>query len=867
MPPRLRDRLLLLIVLLGGAALRLFRLAADSLWYDETVSTFLAGSPLPELIRHTAGDIHPPLYYILLRGWLIVLGYPTGHADPTGNGLEFAAGFFSLFFGVLLIGLTYALARRFADARAGLIAAALVALSPYHIWYSQEVRMYTFGAGLGAVATLALMEGVRRETSGVKRQTSGAGWAWGVYVVAAAAGMYTLYYFAFLLIALNLWALARIGLSARRPDGRSRLTLDVSRLTFPVSHLLLANLAAGLLYAPWIPIAWRQATDPPVPPWRLAPDFLSALAESWRALVLGQAAPAWTWPVALVVLAVYVAGLWALTRPPSGQTANGIAPSTCDVLLLPVATFGPLLLILLISLLTPLYHVRYVFTYSPAFYVVGGAGLTWLWAAPRPRPEAGPRPRRRGWWRLAAPAVAAGWLAGAGASLHTFWFDPWYRADDHRAAVRALQARWRPGDVLLLNAGYVYPPLFTYWQGPIAVRSRLTEPLPAPRADEALVIVMTGHLADALAPGRRLGWDDPRSDFFAMSPADADRQLAALFRSFGRVWHYRVYDTVNDPAGRLRGQLADAGYLFEDLPFAGEANMRLQGFLPRRGATWAADRPAVRYPNGARVQFDAAPVTIAAGETLYADLTWRAEAPISAPFGVSLRLVGDDGATWAQPTDEKPFGPPFLPPQWPVGLPLRQPVRVPILPGTPPGAYTLALLIYDPLTGAALAPQEGAAAASAVPNGVNLRRVTVTRGAAALQPALAHFGPLALIEATSAATVISPGDVVPVELLWQATAAAGEPLVVVVQLLAAGDRLMANLEEQPLQGRYPTQNWTAAELVRDRHALQVPKDAPAGTYRLIVGVYRAADRTRFKTRIGLGGESDYWTIKRLTIRD
>ena len=865
MRPRFRDRLPLLIILAGGAALRLFRLAADSLWYDETVSTLLAGSPLPELIRHTAGDIHPPLYYILLRGWLIALGYPTGHADGAGNGLEFAAAFFSLFFGVLLIGLTYVLARRFADARAGLIAAALVALSPYHVWYSQEVRMYTLGAVLGVVATLALAEGVKRETSSVKRQTSNVGWWWAVYAVAAAAGMYTLYYFAFLLIALNLWALAQIS--------KSRFTFYASRLTLHVSHLLLANLAAALLYAPWISIAWRQATEPPVPPWRLAPGFLSALVESWNALALGQSAPAWTWPAALAMLGVYVAGLLALRNRPIGQSANDVSRLTFDVSrftfpvpLLPIATFGPLLLILLISLLTPLYHVRYVFTYSPAFYVVAGAGMAWLWPSPRREPATGPAAKGGGWRRLATAALAAGWLAAAGASLYTFWFDPWYRPDDHRAAVRALQARWRPGDVLLVNAGYVYPPLLTYWQGPVAVRSRLTAPLPAPRTDEALVIVMTGHLADALAPGQRLGWDDPRSDFFAMPPADADRQITALFQTFGRVWHYRVYDTVNDPAGRLRAQLADGGYLFEDLPFAGEANMRLQGFLPRGGAVWSADRPTARYPNGARVQFDDAPVAISAGETLHAGLTWRGDAPISAPFGVSLRLVGEDGATWAQPTDEKPFGPLFLPPQWPAGLPLRQPVRVPIPPGTPPGAYTLALLIYDPLTGAALPPQEGAGQGSAVPGGLDLRRVTVARGAATPRPALARFGPLALIEATSAATVVSPGDVVPVELLWQATAAAGEPLVVVVQLLAAGDRLIANLEEQPVGGRYGTQRWTADELVRDRHALQVPKDAPAGTYRLIVGLYRAADRTRFKTRVGLFGESDYWTIKHLTIR-
>ena len=44
-----------------------------------------------------------------------------------------------------------------------------------------------------------------------------------------------------------------------------------------------------------------------------------------------------------------------------------------------MATFGPLALILLISTLTPLYHVRYLFTYSPAFYILVAAGLVWLW--------------------------------------------------------------------------------------------------------------------------------------------------------------------------------------------------------------------------------------------------------------------------------------------------------------------------------------------------------------------------------------------------------------------------------------------------------------------------------------------------------
>ena len=177
MRPQLRTRSALGLILLAGAALRLYRLGADSLWYDETVSTFLAGSRVAELLRHTAGDIHPPGYYILLRGWLVLMGYPTGHADVRGIGLEFSAAFFSLFFGILLIALVYALARRVANRQVGLIAALLVALSPYNVWYSQEVRMYTLGAALGVIVVYALarLANCKPQTANCKRQTFSGG--------------------------------------------------------------------------------------------------------------------------------------------------------------------------------------------------------------------------------------------------------------------------------------------------------------------------------------------------------------------------------------------------------------------------------------------------------------------------------------------------------------------------------------------------------------------------------------------------------------------------------------------------------------------------------------------------------------------
>jgi len=60
--PSPHSRLLLIAALLGGFALRLYQLGAESLWYDEAVSVWLAQKPLAAMIAHTAGDIHPPGY-------------------------------------------------------------------------------------------------------------------------------------------------------------------------------------------------------------------------------------------------------------------------------------------------------------------------------------------------------------------------------------------------------------------------------------------------------------------------------------------------------------------------------------------------------------------------------------------------------------------------------------------------------------------------------------------------------------------------------------------------------------------------------------------------------------------------------------
>jgi len=73
-----------IIVLFLGFLLRVFRLGDQSIWYDEGVSLYLAQQTPGQIIRHTAGDIHPPLYYLVLHVWTSVVG------DS-----EFAAAFLS----------------------------------------------------------------------------------------------------------------------------------------------------------------------------------------------------------------------------------------------------------------------------------------------------------------------------------------------------------------------------------------------------------------------------------------------------------------------------------------------------------------------------------------------------------------------------------------------------------------------------------------------------------------------------------------------------------------------------------------------------------------------------------------------------
>lgn len=796
-----RNRLRQIALLAGSLwlafGLRLARLGADSLWYDETVSAVLANKSLPALVAHTAGDIHPPGYYLLLHGWVRLAGSS-----------EFTLGFFSLFWGVLLVALAYRLGAKLFGPAAGTLAALLVALSPYNLWYSQEVRMYTLGAVLG----VGLLLVVRQMLHGRPGRP-----AWGLpvaYALCGALGLWTLTYFAFLLIALNLmagawWLAARIG-------GRAGWGW--------LERWLLAQGGVLLLYAPWLPVALRQAADPPVPPWRELGSLGQVAIETWSALSLGQSiAPGRAWPALLLAAALLVLGLVAALPRSRGRW------------LLAGHSFLPIGLIYLASFLTPLWHVRYAFIYSTPFYVLLAGGLAWLWTR----------------WRPAVALSLALWLAYAGLATTGYHSDPRYAGDDHRAAVRFLAERWRPGDAILVNAGYVYTALVTYWDGePLARRGRLVGE-PWSRQEAGPVVLQAGTVGGSPS----LGWGDPAADFYAMSPAETEQALGRLFAEFDRVWVYRLYDTVTDPSGLIRGWLAEHGTAFEERSFSGEGQLRVQGYLTGREPDPGGGQPLNRaLADGTLrlLEFSPQRGTVAVGASLDLNLVWQVGAPLQEEATLFAGLFDEARRRWAQ-VDEHPLGSLYPPVDWPAGAQVRTPLRLPIPPGTPPGRYRLEIGWYRFSGGqtAWLPWEEGERLALGQLEVVAPADWRTLSTPAVAQPMAVEMGPgVSFLGFTASAFEGYPGDELAVDLYWRAQADAPEPGVVVLRLSDDSGTVWLEDAAAPAGGRAPFSGLAAGQVLRDPRTVALPGALSPGAYNLSVGRKRP-DGTWLPVRRGL----------------
>ena len=108
-----------------------------------------------------------------------------------------------------------------------------------------------------------------------------------------------------------------------------------------------------------------------------------------------------------------------------------------------------------------------------------------------------------------------------------------------------------------------------------------------------------------------------------------------------------------------------------------------------------------------------------------------------------------------------------------------------------------------------------------------------------------------------------PGGNLTIALRWRALAKPAADYVVSVQLLDAAGQLVAQHDSPPVGGNYPTSHWAAGEEVTDNHMLAIPKDAPAGNYRLIAVVYTLAGQKR----LPVAGAGDHAPLAQLIVGD
>lgn len=237
----LRIRWMLLLVLALGFFVRLPGLGRD-LWLDEALSLFRArgadvvskiipngpeftsemfaqGGGRRHLLLGIQGEYHPPIYPLLLRGWITLFG----DSDP-------ALRLLSVTLGIATLVVIFFLGRKIFDERIGLAAASVLAVLPLHIQYSQEARPYPLAVLLAALASWAYWTAHRVVGRGDEWRY------WLLYVGLAAAGLYTHYFTAWVLLAHGVHALFQPG-SLRRA---------LMKRLLPVVFAIL------ILFTPWL---------------------------------------------------------------------------------------------------------------------------------------------------------------------------------------------------------------------------------------------------------------------------------------------------------------------------------------------------------------------------------------------------------------------------------------------------------------------------------------------------------------------------------------------------------------------------------------------------------------------------------------
>jgi hypothetical protein len=271
----------LALVVALGVALRFW--STGPMWLDEAQTVEFAKLPLADLHAALKTDGAPPLFYVLLHGWLSMF-------DAFGIHDPWAARSLSMLFSIAALPLAYVLGCRLGGTRRhGQVALAVFAANPWSVRYAGEARMYSLVVLLVLLGALAA-DWLRAKPGPLPAISLGA---------VTAALLYTHYWAIFLLVTVGALVLVRAWL---HPQGRRAARLQ-----------LIAMAGGGVLFLPWVPTLLYQS-DHTGAPWASPPDLgsIAVLPADWS----GGDGPAGR-TLSLLVVPLILLAVFARRRPGS----------------------------------------------------------------------------------------------------------------------------------------------------------------------------------------------------------------------------------------------------------------------------------------------------------------------------------------------------------------------------------------------------------------------------------------------------------------------------------------------------------------------------------------------------------------------
>jgi len=294
-------------ILLLGAILRFAHLTLKPLWLDEVITALLSlgqgyepvpqGAILPlafldrlftlqpattcaqvaDLV--TVQSVHPPLFFCGMHLWLKAVA-------PLDLPLLWSLRALPAVFGVAAIAAVYALNRVAFSPEAGLMAAALMAVSPFAVYLSQEARHYTLPMLLLTLALLGLVQ-IQRDLQRQRQRL----WLWLGWLGINSLGFYVHYFFLLAVIAqgISLWG----WMLKQHSDLQPRQWLIAA----------LAIAALGLSYLPWLPTLSAHMARPET-------DWLALPASGWLRYLAPLFQTLAGWVVMVVALPTENQPLW-----------------------------------------------------------------------------------------------------------------------------------------------------------------------------------------------------------------------------------------------------------------------------------------------------------------------------------------------------------------------------------------------------------------------------------------------------------------------------------------------------------------------------------------------------------------------------